>query len=263
MENPDRKLFKKIFSLFENHRFHEFALPEKVIHIGEYFIGFPYRKAPLQREGREHLVVNLREQDCVTFVENILALLYTLASHRPSFETFKTILKRIRYREGRMERYPSRLHYFSEWIKDNERKGFIREVSKEIGGVAYRKSLHYMTDHPSLYPALRNQKNFLEMKRVEKRIGRKSFFFIPKESLPAVEPLIQEGDLIAIVTRKEGLDIQHVGFAEKIRNRVYLLHASEKEGRVILSKETLYRCLMKNRESLGIRVARIKMGSSI
>jgi hypothetical protein len=260
MENADRELFKKIFSLFETHRLHELAPQERVIHIGQCFIGFPYRKGPLQREGREHLVVNLREQDCVTFVENTLALLYTLASHRPSFETFKTILKRIRYREGEMEGYPSRLHYFSEWIKDNERKGFIQEVSKEIGGVAFRKSLHYMTDHLPLYPPLRNPKNFHEMKRVERRISRKPFFFIPKENLPAVEPLIREGDLIAIVTRKEGLDIQHVGFAEKIRNRLYLLHASEKEGKVILSKETLYRYLMKNRESLGIRVARIKMG---
>ncbi len=263
MGNADRGLFKKIFSLFENNRFHEFAPQEKVIHIGEFFIGFPYRKGFLQREGREYLAVNLREQDCVTFVENTLALLYTLDSHRPSFETFKTILKRIRYREGKMEGYPSRLHYFSEWMEDNERKGFIQEVSKEIGGVVYRKTLHYMTEHLSLYPPLRNRKNFHEMKRVEKRISRKPFFFIPKENLPAIEPLIQEGDLIAIVTRKEGLDIQHVGFAEKIRNRIHLLHASEKEGKVLLSKETLYRYLMKNRESLGIRVARIKMGSSI
>jgi len=263
MENPDRELFKKIFSLFEANRFHEFVPQEKVIRIGECFIGFPYRKGLLQREGREHLVVNLREQDCVTFVENTLSLLYTLASHRPTFETFKKTLKRIRYREGKMEGYPSRLHYFSEWIKDNERKGFIQEVSKEIGGVVFRKSLHYMTDHLSLYPPLRNQRNIHEMKRVERRIGRKPFFFIPKENLPGVEPLIQEGDLIAIVTREEGLDIQHVGFAKKIRNRVHLLHASEKEGKVILSKETLYRYLMKNRKSLGIRVARIKMVSSI
>lgn len=258
MRKSDRDVYREIVDFYEKEGLHELPPQERVIPIGKFFIGFPYRKSPIARESKNHLTVNLREKDCVTFVENTIALLYTLSSPKRSFETFKKILKRIRYREGKIQGYPSRLHYFSEWMEDNKRKGFLKEVTQELGGKPFQKSLHFMTDHPGLYPSLRHPKNFYRMRGIEKRISRKPFFFIPKESLPEMESQIQEGDLIAIVTRKKGLDIQHVGFAEKRRKRVYLLHASEKEGEVTLSGETLYRYLMKTREALGIRIARIK-----
>lgn len=259
MIQSDRRLFKEIVRLYEE-KTHLSLSPQKVLMaIGRFFIGFPYRRDVLRKGGREHLVVNLREQDCVTFVENSLALLYVLFSEHRSFEKFKNILRRIRYRGGRIQGYLSRLHYFSEWMKDNERKGVLKEVSKELGGRPLRKSIHFMTDHLTLYPSLRHRENFYRMKAIEKKISAKPFFLIPKENLPRIESRIQEGDIIAIVTQKEGLDIQHVGFAAKIRNRIHLLHASEKDGKVTLSKETLYRYLMKSRDSLGIRVARVKM----
>ncbi len=259
MEKSDRDLFKEILGHFEKNKLFDLPPRKRIILLGKFFIHFPYRKSPIEEKGKEYLVVNLKEQDCVTFVENTLALLYTLSSNQRSFETFKKILKRIRYRGGRIQGYPSRLHYFSEWMEDNERKGILREVSEELGGKPFKKSLHFMTDHLSLYPPLRHRGNFYKMKVIEKKLSRKPFFFIPKENLPEIESQIQEGDIIAMVTRKEGLDIRHVGFASRRRTRIHLLHASEREGEVTLSKETLYRYLMENQDSLGIRVARVNM----
>ena len=72
-----------------------------------------------------------------------------------------------------------------------------------------------------------------------------------------MEDRIRDGDLIAITTNKEGFDVQHVGLAERVKNRIHLLHASSTEGKVALSQKTLYRYLMESRARSGIMVARI------
>jgi hypothetical protein len=72
-----------------------------------------------------------------------------------------------------------------------------------------------------------------------------------------LEEQIRDGDLIAMTTNTEGLDVQHVGFAVRVKNRIHLLHASSKEGKVVLSKKTLYRHLMQSKVRSGIMVARI------
>ena len=45
-----------------------------MLEIGKFFLGTPYVAGTLETKGAEHLVVNLREYDCVTFVENVVAL---------------------------------------------------------------------------------------------------------------------------------------------------------------------------------------------
>jgi hypothetical protein len=95
------------------------------------------------------------------------------------------------------------------------------------------------------------------MKSIERTISRRSLFFIPKKALRRLEDRIQDGDLIAITTKTEGLDIQHVGFAAKVKNRVHLLHASSVEGKVVLFKKTLCRYLMQSQARSGIMVARV------
>ena len=109
-----------------------------------------------KRRGAEHLVINLRELDCVTFVENVVALAWLVTSREKSFEAFRRMLRKIRYRQGRLQGYTSRLHYFSDWIYDNEKKGIVRDVTKEIGGRPSRKAVTFMTTHADLYPPLKN-----------------------------------------------------------------------------------------------------------
>ena len=95
------------------------------------------------------------------------------------------------------------------------------------------------------------------MRFFEKAINGRSPFFIPKSSLRRFEDRICDGDLIAITTDREGLDVQHVGIAARVKNRIRLLHASSKEGRVVLSKKTLYRYLTESKVRSGIIVVRI------
>ncbi len=225
--------------------------------IGELFIGTPYLAGTIEKEGTECLVVNLREFDCVTFVENVVAITWFLRFGKRSFESFQKLLQKIRYRRGRLQGYSSRLHYFSEWIHDNQKKGILEDVTRKIGGRPFRKTINFMTTHPDLYPPLRDTVNLRRMKSVERRISTSPLFFISKKALRRFENRIRDGDLIAITTNREGLDVEHVGLAVKIKNRIHLLHASSGEGRVVVSQNTLYRYLMQSKSRSGIMVARI------
>jgi hypothetical protein len=157
-----------------------------------------------------------------------------------------------------LQGYSSRLHYFSDWIHDNQKKGIVRDVTAEIGARPLRKAVTFMTTHPDLYPPLENAANLRRMKSVEKAISTRPLFIIPKKALRRLENRICDGDLIAITTNTEGLDVQHVGLAARVKNRIYLLHASSMEGKVVLSKKTLYRYLMESRARSGIMVARLE-----
>jgi hypothetical protein len=227
-----------------------------MLEIGEFFIGTPYLAGTLETKGTESLVVNLRKFDCVTFVENVVAVAWFIKSRERSFKAFQRLLQKIRYRRGRLQDYCSRLHYFSDWLHDNQKKGILRDVTRKIGGRPFRKAIDFMTTHPDLYLSLGKMVSLQKMKSVEKTISRRSLYFVPKKALRRLEDRIRDGDLIAIVTNAEGLDVQHVGLAARVKNRIHLLHASSAEGRVVLSQKTLYRYLMQSRLRSGIMVAR-------
>jgi hypothetical protein len=253
----DRRIFEeRIRSLGQKKYLPKFP-GEFLLEIGQSFLGAPYGPGTIETKGAEHLVVNPREFDCFTFVENVIALAKHLKSRKKSFRAFRNLLQKIRYRQGRLHGYSSRLHYFSDWIHDNQKKGMVRDVTEEMGGRPFRKVLTFMTAHPELYPPLKNRIALRRLKSVERMISRRTLFFIPKNSLKRSEGRICDGDLIAITTNREGLDVQHVGFAARMKNRIHLLHASSIEGKVVLSRKTLYRYLMQSRARTGIMVARI------
>jgi hypothetical protein len=250
-------IFKKLLRVLDKKKASAKFPDQLILEIGKFFLGTPYLAGTLEMNGAEHLVVNLREYDCVTFIENVVALLWHVKSRGKSFETFRRLLRKIRYRQGRLQGYSSRLHYFSDWIHDNQKKGIVRDVTAKIGGRPLRKPMNFMTIHPDFYPSLKNTAKLRRMKLIERAISRRSLFFIPKKALRRLEDRIRDGDLIAITTNAEGLDVEHVGLAARLKNRIHLLHASSIEGKVVLSKKTLYQYLMQSRARSGIMVARI------
>ncbi len=256
-QGQDRRIFEELIRFLDKKKTSATFPDQVILEIGKFFLGAPYVAGTLETKRAEHLVVNLREHDCVTFVENVVALVWHVKSREKSFEAFRRLLQKIRYRKGRLQGYSSRLHYFSDWIHDNQKKGIVRDVTAEIGGRPLRKAMTFMTTNPDRYPPLKNAANLRRMKSVERTISKRSLFFIPKKALRWLEDRIRDGDLIAITTNTEGLDVQHVGLAARVKNRIHLLHASSIEGKVVLSKKTLYRYLMQSRARSGIMVARV------
>jgi hypothetical protein len=232
---------------------------ELILKIGNDFKGTPYVGNTLDISNEENLIVNLRELDCTTFVENCVAIARTVKSGEPTFERFVKELETIRYRNGKPNGYTSRLHYFGEWIIDNEAKGVVTDIDSQIGGVKCPIKVNFMSTHPDSYPQLKaNPALIKEIKQIENKVSAKQFFFIPREKIAAHESQIKDGDIVALVTRIQGMDVSHVGLLFKKDGRVYFLHAPLSGGKVETTKVPLADYLKNSKNTTGIFVVRAK-----
>jgi hypothetical protein len=225
--------------------------------IAKSFMGQPYKAATLEGNSKEQLVCNLRDFDCSTFVESVTAMTLTKYNEKPTYEKFNAQLKNLRYRNGEVKGYASRLHYFREWMIQTEENSIGRDMTNLIGGVLNKKEINFMTTHRELYPKLKEEEAFSEVKNSQKHLNEYDFYYIPKVKLEKMESQIKDGDIIAITSTIEGLDFNHEGFAIRQNGRVYLLHASYDLKKVIISQEPLADYLSKIKKHSGISVFRL------
>ena len=226
-----------------------------MIKVGSYFLGVPYVAHSLEIEP-EQLVINLRELDCTTFAENCLAITKTIKSGNPDFDEYLRNLQSIRYRDGAINGYPSRVHYFSDWMYENSKNGFLTEVSKEIAGTRYTKTVNYMSTHPDSYKQLKNVAFLPLIIRQEKELSAREMYYIPEEKIAELENKLQDGDIAGITTGIVGIDILHAIILIRIDGRIHLLHAPQSGGKVLISDETLEDYLKNSKSANGIMVAR-------
>lgn len=233
---------------------------EYMLHFGKALQGVPYVAKTLENNAMEKLVINLRELDCTTFTENILALSLCMRDGRKSFKAFTDYLRHIRYDKGYVS-YPSRLHYFSSWINANSEQDYIAEIVSDQAPFTATKTLDidFMSKHTSLYPALANNKAMVDSIRItEKALTGHSFRYIPKSVLnqhTLLKKYIHSGDIIVIITNKQGLDTSHIGIASwHSDGTLHLLNASQIHKKVIDEPMTLYRYMQKHPSQIGIRV---------
>lgn len=253
----DRKICEELLSLPRWKESGKRRLNELVILVGKYFLGAPYAANSIETEGGETLVVNLRQFDCFTFVENCVVLARLIEAGKSSFEDYTEHLEIIRYRRGELSGYSSRLHYFSDWLYDNGEKGMVKDITREIGGISTVKEINFMTAHPEKYPALEDEASYREMLDVEKRLSGKPRYIIPKAGFGQIQDKIEDGNLIGITTDIDGLDVTHVGFTLRVKDHIHLLHASETEGKVVLSENTFGHYLSAVNTRSGIAVAQV------
>ena len=222
----------------------------------KFFLGVPYVGKTLEYEP-ERLIVNLREMDCMTFVENVLALAEASASGTPSWQTYLEKLQQIRYRDGKIEDYTSRLHYTSDWIYENEKKGLIADITKEIGGVPLAMDVSFVSTHPESYMQLQSHPEYIAvMAKKEKEINSRQYYYSPKEEIDKQEAQIRTGDIVCFVTSIKGLDISHVGIVHKEGDTMTFIHASSGKKRVIINEESLQDYVLGIKKSKGIMVLR-------
>jgi hypothetical protein len=224
--------------------------------IGKYFLGLPYVVHTLECEN-EVLTVNLNELDCTTFLENVVVIATLAKTSETDFDSYIQRLKKFRYRNGEVDGYESRIHYFSDWIATNEARGFVKNVTAEIGGEPYAKTINYMTQNREKYPRLADDKTFEKIKLSEENLNRHKHYYIPKSKVSEIEDKINDGDLIAITCTAEGLDIAHVGLAVRQNGRIYFMHAPMSGKQVAISDEPLHDYLAARKGNTGIMVARV------
>jgi len=246
------------FQLAVSKNLAEKPIGDILVEIGKSFIGTDYLAHGLEKDGDEQLVINLAGLDCTTFLENALVLARCVKTGKTSFENYMNELQLIRYRDGVIDEYPSRLHYFSDWIFDNAKKGIIKDVTKDVGGEKIKFKINYMSTHPESYKQLKDNPDFIPIiKEQEKEISCRKYYFIPKDELAAKEDSIQNGDFIAITTTVEGLDIGHVGIAVEMDDgRIHLMHAPTVNTQVHITDQPLSDYLMKYKRHSGVIVLR-------
>lgn len=224
--------------------------------IGETFLGTPYVAKTLEIGETESLVINLRGLDCTTFVENVLTFGQLLRDEKSGFYDFTLALKTIRYKNGILDGYSSRLHYFTDWIVNNQFKNIVNDITNDLGGIALRKEINFMGSHRDLYPFLTDNKNYAQILKTEAELNKKELCILSQNKIKSAEHLMQSGDIIALATSIKGLDVTHTGFALKMPNgRIHLLHASS-SGEVKISEVPLVDYLKKVKNNIGILVAR-------
>jgi len=242
------------------------ALPigERECAVGRALVGTPYQSFTLEIDDHvEAPSVNLDGFDCWTFFETSLAFARMLNEPRQGW-TPATLLHFIeldRYRGGHCTgEYLSRLHYLEDWLYDNDRRGLVRNMTHSLGGIrvpheatemsAGWHEYRYLRADPSLLPALRE---------MEERVSDQTLYEIPKSRVPAVESRLEDGDIIGITTRENGLiSTAHVGMAYRDGMGVlHFMHASSPHnfGRVVID-DRLSNYLARYRSDAGIIVAR-------
>jgi hypothetical protein len=240
-----------------------------VTRAGELALGTPYEAYTLEaylREGgspmrTEPLTLSLDRFDCVSLVESCLSaarVARSPTSPGDAWEAFAREMEALRYRGGRREGYASRLHYFSEWISDNERRGTVREIGRELGGVPDERPLRFMTRNPESYDALADREVLERIREMERRLDSEPRWVIPTDRIDRVADRIESGDIVAFATGIEGLDVTHAAFAYRRHpeDDLRVLHAPLQGGVVEVTGRTLRQYTARLRQSTGILVAR-------
>ena len=250
-----RAAFVRIMDQAREENWHARPYGELVQTVAAALLGTPYKDGLLDVNENEALVVSLSAFDCVLYVENVVALAEAIAREDYTWGAYTHGLEGLRYRGGQIDGYCSRLHYFTDWIWDNDRRGNVRSITREIGGVPFEKTLDFMSTHRDAYPKLTGDSTYQCIVGVEASMADRDLYYIPQDRIRAAYGQLQAGDIIATATDIEGLDVTHTGFVYKTpEGGTAFIHASL-TGEVKVSDD-LASYVQGNRQQVGILVAR-------
>jgi hypothetical protein len=252
----DREVFNKYVEYMQ----HKDSLPfdSLLLETATFFLGTPYVGATLEYEP-EGLAINLRELDCFTFVENVIALSRTIAAGEPCFDKYCDQLQLMRYREGKITAYTDRLHYTSDWLYVNDQRQTIKYIACETNRTPYTFNLHFMSSHTGSYRQLNADSSLIPaIIEAEQSVSARDSFYaiVPKYEIDTFDVQMQHGDVVCFVTSVPGLDISHVGIITREGEKLTFIHASSIAKQVIVNKESLKEYVESSKSCIGIMTAR-------
>lgn len=260
VDDEDEKICQSKFEFAVSKKLAERPINEVMAEIGKTFIGTEYVGHVLEADGPEKLVVNMRALDCVSFYENCLVLGRCIKLNALTFDDYKKQLQFVRYRGGVINGYPSRLHYTTDYWYDNEKKGVLKVVTKQIADDKnlqnMPKPINFMTSHRDSYKQLANEAFFEAVKKQEDAINARELVFLPKGNVHMFADKIKTGSLIGITTNMKGMDIKHTGVAIRMENgELHFMHAPITGAKVQITPMTLHDYLAKFKDDTGIIIA--------
>ncbi len=237
------------------------SMASYMIFFGRQFKGVPYVAKTLEKNADEKIIVNLRQLDCTTYVETVLALSRTMAQRKVTFANYCENLKKVRYRNGNVA-YPTRQHYFTYWIQENTKENIVKNIQSPNPPFSATQTVNanYMTTYLESYPMLKGKPQWVkQIAEMEQSITGTKQKYIPTNAVTnsnVVRKTVQDGDIIAIVTSKAGLEISHIGIAVWHKDGLHMLNASSLNHKVVEDDDLLQKYLRKQTTALGIRIAR-------
>lgn len=260
-QNNSRSEWNRIDSLWESayrRNIYQQPINKRILYFAQSLLDTPYQSGTLDGNEQEQLIVCLSTLDCVTYVENVLALTM-LTDTLPSLSiAFSQRLQRIRYLNGKINGFASRLHYSTAWLNEMEKIDILTDVTPKCNAIPFNPIVNYMSHHYLRYAQLCSDSIQLQrIQNMEQAIRQQKRYYIPKEHVDdQTIACIQNGDIILITTNIKGLDVSHLGIAVKRNHKLYLLHASSKKKRVIETQIPLKEYLYQIKNQTGIIIVR-------
>ena len=238
---------------------------ERTAAIGQMLVGTRYKHFTLEIDNRiESPSVNLNGMDCWTFFEIALGFARMLNEPESNWtpERLLYYIELDRYRGGQCTGdYLSRLHYLEDWLYDNDRRGLVEDLTRDLGGRSVPHSAREMSVGWRHYRYLAANRSLLgPLAHMEANVSSRPLYEIPKNRVAGIESKLRSGDIIGIISRdRSGLySTAHVGLALRTNDGVlHFMHASSPSnyGRVVIDEE-LSKYLSRYRSDSGILVAR-------
>ena len=218
---------------------------QRMVVIARELAGTPYVGFTLEIDDKiECPSCNFEGLDCWTFFETVLGIARMVETPKPAY-TWQDLLAEIewtRYRGGKCTGgYLERLHYLDEWFFDNFARQNIWDITRRLPGAIELKgrkstemtnlwkSYRYLKKNPELRPPMRE---------IEEAVERLPVRYVPKSGVKAIEPQLQSGDIIGVVTNQQGGVCSHVGLAVRAADGVlHFMHASKNHHQVLIDKQ--------------------------
>lgn len=219
-----------------------------LVALGTYFIGRPYSHMALSKANPEEVYYSFLDFDCVTYIENMLALFLSNGDEI----AFQRHLIDFRYFSSNDIRYETRMHYLSSAFEKWQQMGIISRIQVSNEHVL-KKNIHYL----SSYLIGKNLSIDLnQIKNTEQAISKEPISFVDRKNVSQMLPILKSGDIVAFLSKRSDLDFKHVGFITMKDGTAHLLHASQEKKVICISDEDLATYILKHPTMIGIQVFR-------
>lgn len=185
--------------------------------------GTPYSlfclgEGPTAKYDRDPLV-DFSRADCVTFVEQTLALALSA-----NYEQMFANLLRLRYKNAEIN-FTMRNHYtHADWVPNNS--WLLADVTAEVGG-SLCADMTKVIDRPAFFRKLGVEESELQNVQVPEQMTIK---YVPTASLAQIKNKLQSGDVVSIVQKMPGIFSAHMGFIIRDEyGNVLFRHASSRK----------------------------------
>ena len=244
-------------------RLREVSIGERVAWFAQVLLGTKYKGYTLEIDDQvEAPSVNFEGLDCWTLFETALGLarMAELPVEKWTPESLLYFIEQDRYWSGHCDgTYLSRLHYLEAWARDNDRRGYVKDLTRSFGGVGVRNQATEMTNNWKGYRYMvKSEANRRGIAELEAGLRQRPLYMIPKAKVPGIEAQLQNGDIISIVSADgDAYGTSHVGIALRKDGVLRFLHASAPSnyGSVVIDQR-LSDYLAKFKKHAGILVAR-------